>query len=282
MKDTHCTIYIMNSSTPPPSLGILGILGFGHFGRALGDLAQAAGLQWVATDPEADIPHEYRADDARQLATRCPVIVLCVPVPAFEAVLKEMRPALTPDHLILDVGSVKAWPSEVMGRVLGSEIPWCATHPLFGPVSLSRGEQPLRVVVCPNKHHPDAITRACSLYESLGCEVIEQDADTHDRHMAETHALAFFVAKAMLDIEAGHGSKILTPSFRAMAQTVDTVRGDAGHLFSLIQLGNPHAAEARRRLLDALHAIDTELREASASGSDAGVHQIKPPDKTPD
>ncbi len=258
----------------------LGILGFGHFGRALGDLAQAAGLQWLATDPAADIPAEHRTDDPRQLATLCQVVVLCVPVPAFEAVLTDLRPALTPDHLILDVGSVKVWPSEVMGRVLGSEIPWCATHPLFGPVSLSRGEQPLRVVVCPNEHHPEATTRARSLYESLGCEVIEQDAEAHDRHMAETHALAFFVAKAMLDIEAGHGSEVITPSFRVMAQTVETVRGDAGHLFSLIQLGNPHAAEARQRLLDALHAIDSELREASASGSDAGVHQIEPPGKT--
>jgi prephenate dehydrogenase len=110
--------------------------------------------------------------------------------------------------------------------------------------------------------------------------VTEQDADAHDRHMAETHALAFFVAKAMLDIGAGHDSEIITPSFRAMAQTVDTVRGDAGHLFSLIHLGNPHAAEARQRLLGALHEIDAELREAAMKGSDAGVHQIEPPQGT--
>lgn len=263
--------------TPDDSTLPLGILGFGHFGRALGDLAQAAGRQWLAADPRAEIPEERRARDTRQLAARCRVIVLCVPVPAFAAVLTDLRPALTPDHLVLDVGSVKSWPGEVMARVLGREVPWCATHPLFGPVSLARDERPLRVVVCPNADHPAAAARARSLYQSLGCEVTEQDADAHDRHMAETHALAFFVAKAMLDIEAGHDSQIITPSFRAMAQTVDTVRGDAGHLFSLIQLGNPHAAAARQRLLDALHAIDDELRVAAAKGSDAGVHQIDPP-----
>ena len=265
------------TSTPPP----LGILGLGHFGRALGDLAQAAGLQWFASDPATDIPTEHRVDDPRQLAARCRVIVLCVPVPAIEAVLRDLRPVLTADHLILDVGSVKIWPSEVMERVLGHEVPWCATHPLFGPVSLARHERPLRVVLCPNGQHPEATTQARRLYERLGCEVTEQETDAHDRHMAETHALAFFVAKAMLDIEAGHESEIITPSFRAMAQTVETVRGDAGHLFSLIQLGNPHAAKARQRLLEALHAIDAQLHEAAARGSDAEVHQIEPASETP-
>ncbi|VAX39427.1 hypothetical protein MNBD_PLANCTO03-269, partial [hydrothermal vent metagenome] len=260
------------ASTPPP----LGILGFGHFGRTLGDLVQTAGRGWLAADPQAAVPADCRAEDARDLASRCRVILLCVPVPMFEAVLVDLRPTLSPDHLILDVGSVKVWPSEVMERVLGHEVPWCATHPLFGPVSLARHERPLRVVVCPNGQHPDTTARARGLYEMLGCEVAEQEADAHDRHMAETHALAFFVAKAMLDIEAGQGSEIITPSFRAMAQTVETVRGDAGHLFSLIHLGNPHAAEARQRLLEALHTIDAELREATASGSDAGVHQIEP------
>ena len=256
---------------------ILGIIGYGHFGRALADLAQASGAAWLATDPSSAIPAPHKVGDAAGLAARSSTLVVCVPAPALEAVLTELRPALGPDHLVLDVGSVKLWPSEVMDRVLGADIPWCATHPLFGPVSLSRGERPLRVVVCPNRRHALADQRAARLFESLGCEVTLQPADDHDRHMAETHALAFFVAKAMLDIEAGHGSDIITPSFRAMAQTVDTVRGDAGHLFSLIQLGNPHAAGARARLLDALHAIDDELRDALTRGTDAGVHQIDPP-----
>ncbi|MCC7388587.1 MAG: prephenate dehydrogenase [Phycisphaerales bacterium] len=255
----------------------LGILGFGHFGRALADLAATAGRPWLAADPAAPIPPEHRVPTGAELAARAGTLVLCVPVPALEPIVRDIRPRLTTGHLVLDVGSVKAWPAEVMGRLLGADIPWCATHPLFGPVSLSRGERPLRVVVCPNSQHPRSADLAAAFYGSLGCEVTRQPADDHDRHMAETHALAFFVAKAMLDIEAGRGSDIITPSFRAMAQTVDTVRGDAGHLFSLIQLGNPHAAGARARLLAALHAIDDELRDALTRGTDAGVHQIDPP-----
>lgn len=249
----------------------LAILGFGHFGRTLADLAAAADLPWLACDPHpethAKIPAAHRAADATDLADRSRTLVLCIPVPATESALTQLRPHLSPDHLVLDVGSVKLWPARVMAEHLATDIPWCATHPLFGPVSLSRNERPLRVVVCPNDLHPAAADRALALYESLGCQVTELDADTHDRHMAETHAMAFFIARAMLDLDSGNTTpaarELLTPSFRAMAQTVDTVRGDAGHLFDLIQQGNPHAAESRRRFIRALQAIDNAIADNS-------------------
>lgn len=77
--------------------------------------------------------------------------------------------------------------------------------------------------------------------------------------MAETHALAFFIAKGLIETRAGDGAAFVPPSFHAMRAAVDAVRGDAGHLFSVIQRDNPHAAAARRSLIDALERIDREL-----------------------
>ncbi len=59
-----------------------------------------------------------------------------------------------------------------------------------------------------------------------------------------------------------------------MKQTVDTVRVDAGHLFSVIQNDNPFAGEARRKLIDHLQAIDAELRAANRGGEarDLEIH----------
>lgn len=238
----------------------VGIVGFGHFGRALGSLLAAADRPYVVHDPV--LPGSATpADLARQAA----IIVLCVPVTSTEPVLRAMRPNLTPRHLVMDVGSVKLEPSSALARVLGADVPWCATHPLFGPAALTRNERPLRAVVCPNAQHPQAHHHAREFYQQLGCEVIEQTPDDHDRIMADTHALAFFVAKAMLEIGAAKERAFAPPSFRAMAQTIDTVRVDAGHLFSVIQLANPHAAAARQRLLSAMMRIDAELRTAARS-----------------
>jgi prephenate dehydrogenase len=158
-----------------------------------------------------------------------------------------------------------------MDAVLGDDIPFVATHPLFGPLSLALAERPLRVVLCPSPRHPAAAEKVRALYEKIGCEVIEQTADGHDRVMAHTHALTFFVAKGMIDAGAGMTVPFAPASFQAISRTIETVRSDAGHLFSAIQRENPFAAEARKHLLEALRTIDSALDVPTADA---------PPDST--
>ena len=103
--------------------------------------------------------------------------------------------------------------------------------------------------------------------------------------MARTHALAFFVAKGMLEIEAGDPVPFSPPSFQAMARTIDTVRSDAGHLFYAIQHENTHAAAERHGLIEALQRIDEQLSRADAMTADEGGTRLAIPDlgiQTPD
>ncbi|RKI06459.1 prephenate dehydrogenase/arogenate dehydrogenase family protein, partial [Corallococcus praedator] len=141
------------------------------------------------------------------------------------------------------------------------------THPLFGPLSLAMAERPMRVVVCPNPLHPEAAPRARRFYEALGCEVIEQTPEGHDRVMAETHALTFFVAKGMVDSGVAVDVPFAPASFKALSRTIETVRSDAGHLFTAIQQENRFATEARERLLQALQAIHRDLAALPAVAS---------------
>jgi len=253
------------------------ILGFGRFGRALGELLAEAGIEYRALDPNVEVPAAHRADSLRSLVTGAEIVVVSVPVPRIRAALVDMKPHLTRDQIVIDVGSVKVHPMEALTEVLGADVPFVATHPLFGPLSLALAERPLRVVVCPSDLHPAAATKVRALYEKIGCEVIEQTAEGHDRVMAHTHALTFFVAKGMIDAGAGMDVPFAPASFQAIARTIETVRSDAGHLFVAIQNENPFAAEARKTLVESLGAIDRALaqpRERSASDADA------PPDST--
>jgi prephenate dehydrogenase len=254
------------------------ILGYGRFGRALGQLLSEAGVNHRAYDPTlgagSEVPTEVRADSPSDLTSRATFIVVAVPVPQMRPALLHLRPHLRPNQIVLDVGSVKVAPAAAMADVLGDDIPWVATHPLFGPLSLALAERPLRVVVCPAAAHPAAATRVRELYLRIGCEVVEQTPEGHDRVMAHTHALTFFVAKGMIDAGAGMEVPFAPPSFQAIARAIETVRSDAGHLFAAIARENPFAAEARKQLVRALSAIDLALDgqgEPAPPGSDVNA-----------
>src|SRR5260370_8865138 len=132
------------------------LLGYGRFGRALGQLLGEAGLPHRAHDPEAAVPREYGVDSLRELTDGVGFVVLAVPVSRMRQVLLELRPRLSGEQVVFDVGSVKVRPALALSEILGSEIPWCATHPLFGPVSLALAERPLRALLCPAPAHPPA------------------------------------------------------------------------------------------------------------------------------
>jgi prephenate dehydrogenase len=271
-----------------PDANLVAILGYGRFGRALGGLLADAGIPHRAHDPQADVPPEHEADSLRSLTAGAAFVVVAVPVARMRAALGDLRPHLEPTQIVLDVGSVKAIPAAALAEVMGEAIPWCATHPLFGPSSLALAERPMRVVVCPTPPqygHADATARVRELYERIGCEVIEQTPESHDRVMAHTHALTFFVAKGMIDAGAGMDVPFAPPSFQAMSRAIETVRSDAGHLFTAIARDNPFAAEARKQLVQALAAIDRALdRQASAAraGDLASPELAAPGDRSPD
>jgi len=237
----------------------IAIIGFGRFGAAMAQLANDAGIAVKAWDPERDIPGEWQATSRQELLQGSGPVVFAVPVHSLEQALDEWAPHLRADHLVIDVSSVKHGPNLSMEKVLGERVPWIGTHPLFGPSSIALGQRPLRAVVCPNPMHPEAADRAEALYLQLGCEVQVEDANTHDHSMAYSHALAFFVAKGMLDLEELQKLAFAPPSFQAMQSTIDAVRSDAAHLFLAIERANPYAAEARQKLLETLGQVHHDL-----------------------
>lgn len=268
----------VGDAAPPARIGKVAFLGYGRFGAALGSLLRESGLAVRAFDPDAEIRGAEPAASLPELVAGADAVVVAVPVPAMRGAFASLRPHLAPGQVVLDVGSVKTVPANAMAEVFGRERPWVATHPLFGPASLARGERPLRVVVCPNATHPDAVRRVIALYERIGCQVLEQAPDEHDRTMASTHALAFFIAKGMLDAGVPLGAPHAPPSFQGIARTVETVRVDAGHLFAALHRENPYARDARRSFIDALIAIDRDLDAAPNDATPESAAALTIPD----
>lgn len=56
----------------------IGILGFGRFGAALGELVLERGLPLMAWDPAGTVPVTFRAQESEELAARAHALVLAV------------------------------------------------------------------------------------------------------------------------------------------------------------------------------------------------------------
>ncbi len=232
----------------------IGILGLGRFGAAFAELTRAHGFATQAFDPNRPEGSTTTFEDVVRGAD---ILVVAVPVEALQGTLRACAPLLRPEQLVIDVCSVKVEPEACLRELIGSRARWIASHPLFGPVSLSRGE-PRTVVLCPRDDVPEITADAEAFYRALGCDLALVSALEHDRVMSRTHVLAFFVARALQDIGAA-SAPFAPPSFKSMAHVVSLVREDAGHLFTAIQTGNPFAREARRELIAALERIDAEI-----------------------
>jgi prephenate dehydrogenase len=244
------------------------ILGLGRFGQAFCDMLLKAGHHVRAFDPVVAVPAQLATASLADAVEGAQWIVLAMPVPHMHSAVLALRPLLRAGQTVIDVGSVKMHPCAMLDELLGTQIPHAGTHPLFGPLSLARGDRPLRTVICASAQHPQAAADAGKLFVELGCEVIEQDPETHDRAMANTHAMAFFIAKGLVNMGVDEDMSVAPPSFQGLKHMVAAVRGDAGHLFAAIQQENPFAAEARVRLLDALTLIHRKLlTEADENGN---------------
>ncbi|WP_425080035.1 prephenate dehydrogenase/arogenate dehydrogenase family protein [Ruegeria denitrificans] len=242
----------------------LGIVGFGAFGQ-LAALHLGQHFEISAYDPSPDL-----AKIAKQLGVRlsslhsvsqADVILIAAPVSSFEQVVKEVAVACKPGALIVDVGSVKVIPAEIMRRLLPNHVDIVATHPLFGPQSAATGIEGLKIAVCPiqgNRH-----TRlAAFLRKALGLTVIMTTPEDHDLEAAVVQGLTHLIAKVLLRM-GPLPTLMTTKSFDLLSEAISMVQHDAPEVFEAIEKANPYAETVRRQFFDLAASLSVELETAS-------------------
>ncbi|GGK74238.1 bifunctional prephenate dehydrogenase/3-phosphoshikimate 1-carboxyvinyltransferase [Amphritea balenae] len=135
------------------------------------------------------------------------VVVLAVPVKAMETVLAEMLPALRPETIITDVGSVKGnvirAAQELFGSVPNRFIPG---HPIAGSEKsgVAAADATLfehhKVIITPlPQSDSDAVTLIARMWQSVGAEVLQMDVERHDEVLAATSHLPHLLAFSLVD-----------------------------------------------------------------------------------
>ncbi|KZY25304.1 cyclohexadienyl dehydrogenase [Sulfitobacter sp. HI0040] len=135
------------------------------------------------------------------------LVVLCVPVGVMGAVAGEIAPMLSPGVTVTDVGSVKA---DVIAQVaphLPEGVHFIPGHPLAGTehsgprsgfAELFDNRWCLLVPV--EGTDPEAVARLRRLWEGIGANVEEMDAEHHDLVLAVTSHAPHLIAYTMVGV----------------------------------------------------------------------------------
>lgn len=259
-----------------------GIVGYGHLGQLLARSLADRGKVLVTDVDDTRLEDVTRGVHVASLddVVGADVAILAVPYGALEALLEDIRGRLGPDTLVMDVVSTKAHATELLQRILGEHPNVLATHPLFGPPSMTSLEPGLRIVVTYAKGE-----RAAAFQEFLtsqfGLEIVKISAEEHDRAMAYMQSLPFFIARALVRIDLlglPHRDLLAIPSFEKLAEIEAIEEQHTMGMFDTSQISNPYAEDARRRFLEVLKELQAEIEQHAST---ADIQQVAPDHDAP-
>lgn len=238
----------------------VGLVGFGRLGRLLA-LRFKGDAKILVHDPKLDArkARELGAVPAT-LAEACAqnVVVLCVPMAAFEGVVKRIRTLVRPGALVVDTCSVKSGPVRAMRRWLPRSVGLLGTHPNFGPDSAADSLKGRTIVLCRVRMTDAMYARAKRALERKGLRVVELTPREHDRRMASSLVLTHFIGRGLIAYGA-RTTGVDTEGYKRLLRILETVQNDSWQLFEDMNRFNGFAAPMRRRFLAAMKRTDRRV-----------------------
>jgi prephenate dehydrogenase len=154
------------------------------------------------------------------------VVLLAVPVSATEATLKAIKHLVTPQMLIMDVGSTKADVVQAASRALRDQVgSFVPAHPITGrevsgvehaEADLYSGRQ---VILTPiERTYTAQLQKAQETWTALGSRVLSMSPESHDAAFAAVSHLPHLLAFALINIMGQPGAddflSLAGPGFR--------------------------------------------------------------------
>ncbi len=238
----------------------IGIIGYGRFGRlAAHYLAEDFEVLVCDTASPSSVPaaKNIRAGSLQEVGTQ-DIIIPCVPISAFELVIKDLSRYLAKDAVILDVCSVKEYPAEIMQKYLPKNAEILATHPLFGPDSAAQSLAGKKIVLCKIRISDKKYRTIKNYLTKKKLRVIEATPQEHDQAVATTLVLTHFIGRSLLAFGARTES-IDTSGYQRLMSILETVEHDSWQLFDDMNRYNRYASEVRKRFIAAAQEIDRKI-----------------------
>ncbi len=239
----------------------VGIIGYGRFGKVFAEILCEDFDVYVYAHHGVESSKGSRIKEATmEKAASREAVFICVQMCKFEQSLKEAMPFLQPGSVVIDVCSVKLYPSRIMTENLPENIHILPTHPMFGPDSIQNCPKNLPMVFCTEKTPPGIAAYWIEYFKSRGIKTVEMTADQHDRITAYSLCLTQFLGRVISRMGV-ISTDIDMESFRNLLKMKEISCNDSFDLLRDLSTLNPYAKEMRTHLKKELIELDRILEE---------------------
>ena len=240
------------------AIGIVG--GTGGIGKWFAAFFAAEGYTVHVTGRSTGMP-------LPELADRCPVVIVSVPIAATIEAIRQVGPHLPEGSLLMDFTSLKEEPVREMLKATAAEVVGC--HPLFGPDCPSLAGQ--NIVLCPARGDR-WLNRMEELFTKGGARVTVTTPEVHDRMMALVQGLTHLdtILMGLTLKESGITEATLdafsTPVFRTKRAIFEKVFGARPELYAGLLAGNRNMQGILEMYEKNLHILKSLILSGDSSG----------------
>ena len=239
---------------------MIGIIGFGRFGKLTARyLAEDFDvLVFNRTNKSAEIKKTGARNASLKAVCQQKIVILCVPISTFKEVLVEIGPLLNEDSVVVDVCSVKVYPTQWMEASLPETVSILATHPIFGPDSAADSLKGRKIFLSPIRISKKQYQKIKTYLASKELVLIESTPENHDEQIAISLALTHYIGRTLSEFGAAP-LEIDSEGYKRLLHILEVVEHDTWQLFYDMHRYNPYAQQKRTAFMQAMQKINDQI-----------------------
>jgi prephenate dehydrogenase len=219
---------------------------------------------------------DVEAPSALLAVSGADIVLIAVPVAATEATFKAIKHLVTPQMLIMDVGSTKREVIDAGRRALREQIgSFVPTHPIAGKevAGVENADVDLfvdkQVIITPIERTLTVqLQKAVDVWTGLGCRVVQMSPEEHDAAFAAVSHLPHLISFALMNAIGGQakGKEFLAlagPGFRDFTR----IAASDPHVWRDIMISNREELLAQTKIFK--RNLETLELMISSSNADA-------------
>ena len=196
------------------------------------------------------------------------ITIFAVPIAITEKIIEMYAPYLKLWSMVLDVTSIKKWPSNALEKYSPKWVLVLPTHPMFWPYISSIAGQIF--VLCPIKDEDKNDERYIFLKNFLiksWARVVEETAEDHDKMMAVvqwlTHFNMFVLADTMkkLNFDIKNSFNFVSPIYKLMISSVWRYVWQNPKLYWDIQMNNTEVLKVHKTFMESTASFNKYVED---------------------